>query len=81
MTEILQQIDDSGIFVDSALKVPAITFAHDLAPSQITRVDHVPLLDTDFHVQEMHMPLVLAELFVDESIAAMGRAQKGKNCV
>ncbi|KAJ6582009.1 hypothetical protein B0H19DRAFT_1252155 [Mycena capillaripes] len=78
VTEILQQIDDSGIFADSVLEFPAIIFADKLAQSQITHVDQVPLLDTELYVQVVHMPLVLAELFVEESITAMGRAQKGK---
>ncbi|KAJ7466515.1 hypothetical protein FB451DRAFT_1485486 [Mycena latifolia] len=77
--EVLQMIDDSGLFADSGvLDFPVVVFADDLAQSQITHVDHVPLLDTAFYVQVVNMPAVLAELFVEESIAAMGRAQKGK---
>ncbi|KAJ7201814.1 hypothetical protein GGX14DRAFT_655038 [Mycena pura] len=77
--EVLQMIDDSGLFADSGvLAFPVVVFADDLAQSQITHVDHVPLLDTAFYVQVVNMPAVVAELFVEESIAAMGRAQKGK---
>ncbi|KAJ7290730.1 hypothetical protein C8J57DRAFT_1213367 [Mycena rebaudengoi] len=77
--EVLQMIDDSGLFADSGvLDFPVVVFADDLAQSQITHVDHVPLLDTSFYVQVVNMPAELAELFVEESIAAMGRAQKGK---
>ncbi|KAJ7830123.1 hypothetical protein B0H13DRAFT_2372118 [Mycena leptocephala] len=72
--EVLQMIDDSWLLADSGvLDFPIVVFAHDLAQYQITHVDHVPLLDTAFYV-----PVVLAELFVEELIAAMGRAQKGK---
>ncbi|KAJ6557022.1 hypothetical protein DFH09DRAFT_1084371 [Mycena vulgaris] len=77
--EVLRMIDDSGLFADSGvLDFPVVVFADDLAKSQITHVDHVPLLETAFYVQVVNMPAVLAELFVEESIAAMGRAQKGK---
>ncbi|KAJ7187274.1 hypothetical protein C8R46DRAFT_287235 [Mycena filopes] len=77
--EVLQTIDDSGIFADSAeLDFPVVVFADDLAQSQITHVDHVPLLNSSFYVDIFNMPPALAELFVEESIAAMGRAQKGK---
>jgi hypothetical protein len=77
--EVLQMIDDSGLFADSGeLDFPVVVFADDLADSQITHVDHVPLLDTSYYVEVIHMPAALAELFVEESIAAMGRAQKGK---
>ncbi|KAJ6573229.1 hypothetical protein B0H10DRAFT_2237201 [Mycena sp. CBHHK59/15] len=79
VTSILQQIDDSGIFEDSAaLLFPAVVFADALHDSQITHVNHVPVLDTDFYVQVVNMPIELAELFVAESITAMGRAEKGK---
>ncbi|KAJ6557509.1 hypothetical protein B0H19DRAFT_1070164 [Mycena capillaripes] len=69
VTEILQQIDDCGIFADSAvLDFPAIIFADELERSPITHVDHV-----------VNMPVEVAKLFVKESIAAMGRAQgKGR---
>ncbi|KAJ7672890.1 hypothetical protein B0H14DRAFT_2657011 [Mycena olivaceomarginata] len=77
--EVLQKIDDSGLFADSGeLDFPAVIFADDLAHSQITHVDHVPVLDTSYYIEVIHMPAALAELFVDESLAAMGRAQKGK---
>ncbi|KAJ7431576.1 hypothetical protein B0H11DRAFT_2298145 [Mycena galericulata] len=79
VTDILQLIDDSGIFEGSAeLTFPAIIFADDLLELEITRVNRVPLLNTEFYVDQIHMPVALAQLFVDESIAAMGRAQKGK---
>ncbi|KAJ7729043.1 hypothetical protein B0H16DRAFT_1470236 [Mycena metata] len=79
VTEVLQLIDDSGVFADSGLlDFPVVIFADDLERSQITHVDHVPLLETAFYVDVVNMPAALAELFVDESIAAMGRAQKGK---
>ncbi|KAJ7865063.1 hypothetical protein B0H13DRAFT_1898816 [Mycena leptocephala] len=67
------------LFADSGeLDFPVVVFADDLADSQITHVDHVPLLDTSYYVEVIHMPAALVELFVEESIAAMGRAQKGK---
>ncbi|KAJ7322807.1 hypothetical protein DFH08DRAFT_969448 [Mycena albidolilacea] len=79
VTEVLQRINDSGLFVDSGvIDFPVVIFADDLMQSQITHVDQVPLLDTAFYVQVINMPEAVAELFVEESIAAMGRAQKGK---
>ncbi|KAJ7664031.1 hypothetical protein DFH06DRAFT_1324518 [Mycena polygramma] len=79
ITDILEIIDKSPIFVDSdVLPFPAIVFAEELHAFQITRVDHVPILDTDFYVDQIGMPVALAELFVAESLNAMGRAQKGK---
>ncbi|KAJ7136225.1 hypothetical protein C8R46DRAFT_1361929 [Mycena filopes] len=77
VTEVLQQIDDSGEFVDS-IPFPTIIFADTLADSQITRVDHVPVFDTDYFVREINMPVVLAKIFVEQSIIEMGRAEKGK---
>ncbi|KAJ6451075.1 hypothetical protein C8R45DRAFT_946477 [Mycena sanguinolenta] len=77
--DVLKKIDDSGIFVDlPVLDFPAVIFADELEESQITRVDQVPVLDTDYYVQVVNMPVALAELFVEESIATIGRAQKGK---
>ncbi|KAJ7693046.1 hypothetical protein B0H17DRAFT_1132749 [Mycena rosella] len=79
VTDILQQIDDWGILEDSVvLTFPAIIFADTLRELQIERVDQVPLLDTDFYVQQVNIPVELAELFVEESIAALGREHKGK---
>lgn len=79
VVDILQLIDNSGIFEDSAvLPFPAIVFADGLRDFQITRVDQVALLDSEFYVQQLNMPVQLAELLVEESIAAMGRLQKGK---
>ncbi|KAJ7767405.1 hypothetical protein DFH07DRAFT_954911 [Mycena maculata] len=80
VTDILQLIDNSGMFEDSTvLTFPAIIFADALHDWQITHVDQVPLLDADFYVQQTDMPRQLAELFIEESIAAIGRAQKGKS--
>jgi hypothetical protein len=80
VTDILQFIDDSGIFEDSTvLTFPAIIFADALREFQITHVNQVPLLDADFYVQQTAMPMQLAELFIEESIAAIGRAQKGNS--
>ncbi|KAJ7488735.1 hypothetical protein B0H11DRAFT_2229922 [Mycena galericulata] len=77
--EVLQMIDDSGLFADSGvLDFPVVVFADDLAQYQITHVDHVPILETSFYIEVVNMPAALAELLVEESIAAMGRAQKGK---
>ncbi|KAJ7330560.1 hypothetical protein DFH08DRAFT_815453 [Mycena albidolilacea] len=77
--KVLQKIDDSGLFADSGeLDFPAVVSADDLAHSQITHVDHIPVLDTSYYIEVIHMPAALAELFVDESLAAMGSAQKGK---
>ncbi|KAJ7883602.1 hypothetical protein B0H13DRAFT_1890306 [Mycena leptocephala] len=79
VTDILQLIDDSGRFEDSdVLPFPSIIFADTLRDFQITHVDQVPILDAEFYVQQIDMPIQLAELFVEESIAAIGRAQKGK---
>ncbi|KAJ7138145.1 hypothetical protein C8R44DRAFT_728317 [Mycena epipterygia] len=79
VTEVLQRIDNSGLFADSGvIDFPIVIFADDLAQSQITHVDQVPLLNTAFYVQVINMPEAVAELFVEESIAAMGRVQKGK---
>ncbi|KAJ7245970.1 hypothetical protein C8J57DRAFT_1241756 [Mycena rebaudengoi] len=79
VTEILQLIDNSRIFEDSVtLTFPAVVFVDGLQEFQITHVDQVPLLSSEFFVEQMGMPAELAELFVEESIAAMGRAQKGK---
>jgi hypothetical protein len=78
--QILQLIDDGGRFADSPeLTFPAVIFADTLHEFQITHVDQVVLLDADFYVHQVNMPLALAELFVSESFAAVGRAQKGKN--
>ncbi|KAJ7766693.1 hypothetical protein B0H16DRAFT_1717038 [Mycena metata] len=74
---ILQQIDDSGEFADS-VPFPTVIFTDALEESQITQVDHVPVFNTEYYVQDIHMTPALAEAFVTESIAAMGRAQKGK---
>jgi hypothetical protein len=60
------------------LSFPAVIFADNLREIDITHVDRVPLMDAEFYAKEFNMPLQLAELFVEESIAAMGRAQKGK---
>ncbi|KAJ7257606.1 hypothetical protein C8J57DRAFT_1647254 [Mycena rebaudengoi] len=77
--DILQLIDDSGIFDGSAvLPFPAITFVDSLDEWQITRVDHVAILSADFFVQQVNMPEELATLFVEESIVALTRAEKGK---
>jgi hypothetical protein len=77
--EVVQMIDNSALFADlGELDFPVIIFADDLAHSQITHVDHVPLLDTSYYVEVIHMPAALGELVVKESLAAMGRAQKGK---
>ncbi|KAJ7330985.1 hypothetical protein DFH08DRAFT_966729 [Mycena albidolilacea] len=75
VAEVLQLIDDSGMF---QLSFPAVIFADNLREIDITHVDQVPLMDAEFYAKEFNMPLQLAELFVEESIAAMGRAQKGK---
>ncbi|KAJ7366400.1 hypothetical protein DFH08DRAFT_797381 [Mycena albidolilacea] len=80
--QILQLIDDGGIFGDSAeLTFPAVIFADALHECDITYVSQVILLDTDFYVQEINMLSWLAELFVEESLVAVGRAQKGKGTV
>jgi hypothetical protein len=77
--EVLQMIDDSGVLADlGVLDFPVVVFADDLVQSQITHADHVPFLDTTFYIEVLHMPAMLAELFVEESIAAMGMAQKCK---
>ncbi|KAJ7123520.1 hypothetical protein C8R44DRAFT_875710 [Mycena epipterygia] len=79
VVDILQHIDDSGIFEDSSiLPFPAIIFADDLRDFQITCVDQVALLDSEFYVQQLGMPVQLAELLVEESISVMGRTQTGK---
>ncbi|KAJ7280771.1 hypothetical protein C8J57DRAFT_1220061 [Mycena rebaudengoi] len=79
VAEVLQMIDDSGVFEDSVeLTFPAVVFADGLRDFQITHVDQVVVLDADFYVQQINMPVQLAELFVEESFLAMGRAQKGK---
>ncbi|KAJ7653428.1 hypothetical protein B0H17DRAFT_1147140 [Mycena rosella] len=79
VTDILQLIDDSGIFEGSAaLTFPAIIFADTLRDYQITHVDHVALLDPEFYVDQTNMPVELATLFWEESITALGRAHKGK---
>jgi hypothetical protein len=79
VTHILQLIDNSGIFEDSTvLTFPPVIFADALQEFQITHVDQVPILDADFYFQQTAMPLQVAELFIEESIAAIGRAQKGK---
>ncbi|KAF8148747.1 hypothetical protein K438DRAFT_1779524 [Mycena galopus ATCC 62051] len=52
--------------------------SQDVHYPMITHVHHVPLLDTSYYVDVVHMSAALAELFIEESIAAMGRAQKGK---
>ncbi|KAJ7873088.1 hypothetical protein B0H14DRAFT_2569920 [Mycena olivaceomarginata] len=78
VTDISQQIDDSGKFVDS-ISFPTIIFADALAEEcQITRVDHVPLFNTETYVHDFKMPPELAMIFVEQSILAMGRAEKGK---
>ncbi|KAJ7665516.1 hypothetical protein B0H17DRAFT_1210975 [Mycena rosella] len=65
--QILQLIDDGGRFADSPeLTFPAIIFADTLHEFEITHVDQVVLLDADFYVHQVNMPL-------------NGRAQKGKN--
>ncbi|KAJ7750176.1 hypothetical protein B0H14DRAFT_3513464 [Mycena olivaceomarginata] len=69
VAEILQLIDDSGMF---QLSFPAVIFGDNLREIDITHVDQVPLMDTEFYAKEFNMPLQLAELFVEESIAAMG---------
>ncbi|KAJ7690326.1 hypothetical protein B0H17DRAFT_1179900 [Mycena rosella] len=79
VTDILQLIDNSGIFDDSAvLPFPTIIFADALDEYQITRVDHVPLLNMEFYVHQINMPEELATLFVEESILVLTRARKGK---
>ncbi|KAJ7433972.1 hypothetical protein FB451DRAFT_1195762 [Mycena latifolia] len=72
VTNVLQAIDDSGMFEHSTvLTFPAIIFADALHGFEITRVDQVPILDSQFYVDQVDMPVELAELFIDESIAAM----------
>ncbi|KAJ7782522.1 hypothetical protein DFH07DRAFT_1010891 [Mycena maculata] len=79
ITNILQLIDDSGIFEDSPdLTFPAIIFVDVLHELQVTHVNQVLLLEADFYVHQTNMPVQLAELFVEESITAIGRAHKGK---
>ncbi|KAJ7041413.1 hypothetical protein C8F04DRAFT_1230450 [Mycena alexandri] len=79
VTSILQGIDDSGLFEGSStLTFPAVIFADYLREVGITRVDHVLVLDASFFVDQIHMPVELAELFVEESISAMGKDWKGK---
>ncbi|KAJ7665714.1 hypothetical protein B0H17DRAFT_1143275 [Mycena rosella] len=79
VTEVLQCINDSGLLADSGvIDFPTVIFANDLAQSQITHINQVPLLNTAFYVQVINMLEAMAELFVEESIAAMGWAQKGK---
>ncbi|KAJ7349407.1 hypothetical protein DFH08DRAFT_1079711 [Mycena albidolilacea] len=77
--EVLQMINNSGLFADSGeIDFPVVVFVDNLARSQITHVDHVPILDTSYYVEVINMPAALAELFVEELITATGRAQKGK---
>ncbi|KAJ7803753.1 hypothetical protein B0H14DRAFT_2613038 [Mycena olivaceomarginata] len=79
VTDILQQIDDSGKFVDS-IPFPTIIFADALAEEcQITRVDHVLLFNTETYVHDFNMPPELAMIFVEQSILAMGRRERGRN--
>ncbi|KAJ7318074.1 hypothetical protein DFH08DRAFT_820098 [Mycena albidolilacea] len=55
--QILQLIDDSGIFGDSAeLTFPAVIFADVLHECNITHVGQVISLDADFYVREINMP-------------------------
>ncbi|KAJ7119859.1 hypothetical protein C8R44DRAFT_878247 [Mycena epipterygia] len=76
---IIQSIDDSGVFDGSPdLTFPPIIFADTLQDFQIKSVDQVVFLDSEFYVEQVHMPAPLAELFVEESIIAMGKADKGK---
>ncbi|KAJ7668857.1 hypothetical protein B0H17DRAFT_1335887 [Mycena rosella] len=84
VVDVLEAIDVSGVFEDSpTLTFPVVIFADALHGFQITRVDQVPILDTQFYVDQVNMPLELAELFVDQSLDAMERAtaecaRKGK---
>ncbi|KAJ7229066.1 hypothetical protein GGX14DRAFT_385361 [Mycena pura] len=73
--DILEAIDVSGVFEDSpALTFPVIIFTDALHSFQITRVDQVPILDTQFYVDQVNMPWELAELFIDQSLDALERA-------
>jgi hypothetical protein len=47
----------------------------------INFVDQVIVLDSKFYVEMVNMAVPLAEIFVEESIIAMGKAQKGKRNV
>ncbi|KAJ7108408.1 hypothetical protein C8R43DRAFT_1162226 [Mycena crocata] len=80
VTDILKIIDESTIFEDSAvLTFPAMVFDHALQwEFGITHVNQVPNVDSAFYVHQLGMPLELAELFIEESVSAMGRAEKGK---
>ncbi|KAJ7757648.1 hypothetical protein B0H16DRAFT_1824079 [Mycena metata] len=76
VTDILQLIDDSGKFVDD-IPFPVVIFADDLVERhQISHVGHVPILNIDYYVNEVNMPLELAKVFVSESILALSRARK-----
>ncbi|KAJ6564863.1 hypothetical protein DFH09DRAFT_1081978 [Mycena vulgaris] len=84
VADVLEAIDISGVFEDSpTLTFPVVIFTDALHSFQITRVDQVPILDTQFYVDQVNMPLELAELFVDQSLDAMEcataeRGSKGK---
>jgi hypothetical protein len=79
VTRILQLIDNSGIFEDSiVLTFPPVIFADALQEFQITHVDQVPILDAHFYFQQTAMPLQVAELFIEESIAAIGRRRRAR---
>ncbi|KAF8203435.1 hypothetical protein K438DRAFT_2100978 [Mycena galopus ATCC 62051] len=72
VTDLLQSIDDSGDFEDSAvLPFPAVVFTDDLHKFQITRADQVPVAEAQFYVDQIHMPIELAERFVAEAISAI----------
>ncbi|KAJ7110949.1 hypothetical protein C8R44DRAFT_883400 [Mycena epipterygia] len=79
VTDVLQSIDKSGIFEDAPfLPFPAVIFSDALHTFEITHVDQVPILDSQFYIDQVNMPQELAEHFVKESFMAMEQAQKGK---
>ncbi|KAJ7720362.1 hypothetical protein B0H16DRAFT_1738903 [Mycena metata] len=79
VTDILQAIDDSGDFAEStALQFPVVIFADYLHECEITRADQVPVVEAQFYVDQIHMPIELAEHFVAEAIAAIEHTHKGK---
>ncbi|KAJ7142437.1 hypothetical protein C8R44DRAFT_725796 [Mycena epipterygia] len=81
VVDVLEAIDVSGVFEDSpTLTFPVVIFADALHSFQITQVDHVPILDPQFYVDQVDMPWELAELFVDQSLDAVERATAERSC-